>query len=59
MGMLSLSCNSNETAFLASYTQRENWVQKDEQKEAGEGRGGNPIPPASAQAPIYSWELLM
>lgn len=32
LGMLSLSCNMNETASLASCTQGRNWVQRDEQK---------------------------
>lgn len=37
--MSSLSCNSNETALLVSYTQGENGVEKDEQKEGGREEG--------------------
>lgn len=60
LGMLSLSCNLNKIASLVSCTQGDNWVQKDEQKEAGgtEGRGGSPslqLLPGLLSAAGSSW----
>lgn len=57
--MLSLSCNLNETASLASDTQGENWVQKDEQKEPRETEEEGEAHPASfclgSSVAVNSW----
>lgn len=58
-GMLSLICNLNETASLASYTQGENGGKKGWTEGSRRGKRGKPIPPVCAWAPLCSWEQLM